>query len=51
MLYNDEHNITVIRYGRIALTAIYKGSVLLWQAVTHLSAWFRSQGWFRSEPW
>ena len=51
MLRQDGHEITVIQYGRIALTAIYRGSVLLWQAVTHLSAWFRSQGWYRDEPW
>lgn len=51
MLRQDDHNITAIRYGRIALTAIYKGTRLLWQAVTHLSAWFRSEGWFRREPW
>jgi len=32
-------------------TAIYKGLRLVWQALTHLSAWFRSEGYFRSEPW
>jgi len=51
MLRYEGHEITEIRFGRKAVTAIYRGSVLLWQAVTHLSAWFRSQGWFRSEPW
>ena len=51
MLRQDRHDITDVRYGNKVLTAIYRGARLVWQAVTHLSAWFRSQGWFRSEPW
>lgn len=51
MIYKSEHEITAIRRGNRVISAVYRGARLLWQAVRHLSAWFRSEGWHRSEPW
>ena len=51
MIYKDNKPTIMVRHGNRAVAAVYKGLMLVWQAVSHLSAWFRSEGYFRSEPW
>lgn len=51
MIIKNGHETTAIRKGSRVIAAVYRGARLVWQAVQHLSAWFRSEGYFRSEPW
>lgn len=51
MIYKDNKPTTgVFTKGKV-ITAVYKGAQLVWSLISHLSAWFRSEGYFRSEPW
>lgn len=40
--------ISAIRYGEIALSAVYKGATLVWQAVRSC---FGSGRWIKDKPW
>lgn len=40
--------ISAIRYGEIALSAVYKGATLVWQAVRSC---FGSGKWIANKPW
>lgn len=40
--------ISAIRYGEIALSAVYKGATLIWQAVRSC---FGSGRWIKDKPW
>jgi hypothetical protein len=51
MIHWKNKDTTGIYWKNRAHTAMYKGLQLVWQAVKHVSAWFRTEGWFRSEPW
>lgn len=51
MIINNGKETIAIRKGTRAIAAVYRGARLVWQAVQHLSAWFRSEGYFRNEPW
>lgn len=51
MIIRNNKETVAIRRGSRAIAAVYRGTRLVWQAVTHLSAWFRAEGWHRSEPW
>lgn len=47
-LYKDGKQIEQIRYGSKAITAVYKGAVLVWQAVRSC---FGSGFWVNKKPW
>lgn len=48
MIYKNGKEIAAIYYGKVALSAIYKGSVLIWQAVRSC---FGSGRWIGKKPW
>ena len=48
MLYKNGKEITGVHHGQIAITAIYKGAILVWQAVRSC---FDSGRWIGSKPW
>lgn len=43
--------ITEVFFNNKALQEIRKGTILIWEKIKWLGAWFRSNGYFRSEPW
>lgn len=47
-LYKDGKQIEQIRYGSKAITAVYKGAILVWQAVRSC---FGSGFWVNKKPW
>lgn len=48
MIYKNGKEIAAIYYGKVALSAIYKGSVPVWQAVRSC---FGSGRWISKKPW
>ena len=48
MIYKNGKEITAIYLGKKALSAVYKGSVLIWQAVRSC---FGSGHWVGAKPW
>lgn len=51
MIHKDKKPTTGVYKGKRVISAVHKGARLVWQMISHLSAWFRSEGYFRSEPW
>lgn len=55
MIRKDNKTVTRIVNGNknaVQVWHVVQGTArLIWEAVTHLSAWFRSEGYFRDEPW
>lgn len=43
-----DKEISAVHYGEKAITAIYKGAILLWEAVRSC---FGSKQWVNEKPW
>ena len=51
-IYRNKKELMAAFANGITIQAIYRsGRYLIWELVSSVSAWFRSEGWFRSEPW
>lgn len=48
MIYKNGKEITSVFKGKQAISAIYKGSKLVWQAIRSC---FGSGGWVKEKPW
>lgn len=48
MIYKDSKEIAIIYYGTKTITAIYKGGILIWQAI---KSCFGSGVWVSRKPW
>lgn len=53
-LYKDGKQIDQIHFGNRAISAVYKGAVLVWQAVRSCFAsgfWINKKPWINDEGW
>lgn len=48
MIYKNNKEITIIYYGKLLVSTVYKGSKLVWQAVRSC---FGSGSWNNEKPW
>lgn len=48
MIYKDDKEVTSIHKGGHIITAVYKGSKLVWQAIRSC---FGSGFWVNAKPW
>ena len=48
-IHVNSKEITAIRVGKLAITAVYKGAILIWEA--DLRIWKGKQVWKGKEKW
>jgi len=54
MIYKENKEITGVYRGDIAISAVYKGDKLVWQAVRSCygsGAWLNERPWLDDDPW
>ncbi len=54
MIYKDGKEITAVRLGTRAMSAIYKGAVLVWQAISSCfggGLWANGKAWSDTDGW
>lgn len=54
MIYKGNKEIVLIYYGKHAVSAVYKGAKLVWQAIRSCfgsGAWYNDKPWINSEGW
>lgn len=54
MIYKNNKEIAFVYYGKIAISAIYKGTKLVWQAIRSCFGggfWINSKPWINTESW
>lgn len=54
MIYKDGKEITAVRLGTRAMSAIYKGAVLVWQAISSCfggGLWANEKAWSDADGW
>ncbi len=54
MIYKDGKEITAVQLGTRAMTAIYKGAVLVWQAISSCfggGSWANEKAWSNTDGW
>lgn len=54
MIFNKNSNIGFIAKGKTAITAIYKGAVLLWESIIGCFTkgyWLNDKRWINNKGW
>lgn len=54
MLYSNKREVININIGNKALQSIYRGAILIWQAIRSCFGsgfWINEKPWVNDEPW